>query len=167
MIDTYLLRGFPFLLIFFFLFLVFHELLFPFLILLPVREINTFNYLLHLKRNLKMPKTQHFWLDFSLKSDVYFMRSSSSLLQHSQITKGWPQSDSLTTVRGSLSSLCIIHRGRQTQFPPTRWEAAKQVISNIFGKVNFFCNAVDSNSSMIHRAHVSMWISLGGVRRVS
>lgn len=39
--TVYLLRGFPFLFIFFLLFLVFHELLFPFLILLPVRKQST------------------------------------------------------------------------------------------------------------------------------
>lgn len=36
---VYLLRGFPFLFVFFLLFLVFHELLFPFLILLSVEGV--------------------------------------------------------------------------------------------------------------------------------
>lgn len=163
--DTvYLLRGFPFLFIFFLLFLVFHELLFPFLILLPVKRNVHIQLIVTpsgTKRNLMLTNVENAHIEFDSK--VIFI--SSDHCQVFSYTVNVVRTVTLTRVRQLDNSprqpILPLHNSyRQTIAIPTDNTGSSQTVTSSSTSSNFkhiwksqvllHCSG-DCSGSMIHR----------------
>lgn len=148
----YLLRGFPFLFLFFLLFLVFHELLFPFLILLSVKATHA-----HTHSIIYTIKTQwiplvytHKILYWNLNIDVFFsIKSLLKKLHQCQCCKECNVNQGKNTWQQPLVGYLPLHNlltSKPLWFQLADNTSSRKQTLNSSGKVKWFHKTAQSRS---------------------